>query len=337
MKNYLLLFVMFALLFAACSGSNSNKLEKGTALYDLAKSISEKVPELNPDKNQLLVNGKDIKISVGDLFVNLEKNVGNRLEQMQSFDIQRSKGILNNTLKNMYEKELLLNEATKANIEISQTKIDSIMELQFQRYGGKEKYEEFVAKSGIQMDWVAENIKESMIVNSYLDDTLQEKIAVTPEDVEEAYNGDKTASVRHILLMTQGKSDSAKAEIYSRMEGILEEAKSGADFAALAKKYSEDPGSKEKGGLYEKFPRGQMVKPFEDAAFNVPVGELSDIIETTYGYHILKVVDRQKETKSLEEVREQLTKKLENDRRKEAYSNLLEDLKNNANLTIVEL
>lgn len=336
MKRMVIAMALFAIMLFGCSGSGSNKLEKGTPIYDLAKSVSEKIPALNPDKNQILVQGKGIKISVGDLFTTLQQNVGNRFEQLKSFDTERTKGIITNTLQNMYEKQLLLNEAKRTNFVMAQTDIDSILNLQYNRYGGKEKYEEFLTQNGLNLEWATSDFTDRVIINHFLDTTLLEKVAVTEEEINNAYNGDKTATVQHILLMTQGKSDSAKAEVYQEMERILEEAKSGADFGELAKKYSEDPGSKEKGGLYEDFPRGQMVKPFEDAAFTVPVGELSNIIETEYGYHILKVMNRKKETKPLDEVRDQLKNRLENDHRREFYTNLMDELKTKADLKIVE-
>jgi hypothetical protein len=80
---------------------------------------------------------------------------------------------------------------------------------------------------------------------------------------------------------------------------------------AWPNKFSEDPGSKNTGGLYENFPKGQMVKPFEDAAFTLPIGSLSDIVETPYGYHILKIIDRKKETKPYEEVKKDLEEEQE--------------------------
>jgi len=121
------------------------------------------------------------------------------------------------------------------------------------------------------------------------------------------------------------------------MEDVLARAKKGEDFAELAKKYSEDPGSKNKGGIYEDFTRGRMVKPFEDAAFGVPVGEISDIVETRYGYHILKVINRKKETRPLEEVRDQLVKKLESTKKRDAYQNFVEKLKTDNGFEIVGL
>ncbi len=111
------------------------------------------------------------------------------------------------------------------------------------------------------------------------------------------------------------------------MEGILQRAKAGEDFAALAKENTEDPGSKDNGGLYENFPRGHMVKPFEDAAFSVPIGGISDIIETQYGYHILQVVERKKETKSFEEVKAELEQQLMRSKRRDMNTSVVEKLK----------
>ena len=116
---------------------------------------------------------------------------------------------------------------------------------------------------------------------------------VTDEDLRKTYQEDKTATVRHILLLTQGKTDAEKAAVRAKMDGILARARKGEDFAALAKETTEDQNSKETGGLYADFTRGRMVKSFEDAAFSVPVGQISGIIETPYGYHILKVEERQ--------------------------------------------
>lgn len=101
----------------------------------------------------------------------------------------------------------------------------------------------------------------------------------------------------HILLMTedpethQPLSAEKKAAKHKQMEDILKQARAGTNFAELAKKYSEDPGSKDKGGEYT-FPKGQMVKEFEETAFSLKPGEISDIIETQYGYHIIKLSEK---------------------------------------------
>jgi parvulin-like peptidyl-prolyl isomerase len=120
------------------------------------------------------------------------------------------------------------------------------------------------------------------------------------------------------------------------MAGILERAKAGEDFAELAKEYSEDPGSKQNGGLYQDFARGVMVKPFEEAAFGVPIGEVSDIVETQFGFHILKIEGRKKEDKPFEEVKDQLRARTEQLNRNKVYFEYIEELRETADYKLAE-
>jgi parvulin-like peptidyl-prolyl isomerase len=145
---------------------------------------------------------------------------------------------------------------------------------------------------------------------------------------------EELASVRHILLLTQDKSEEEKTQIHLRMKEILKRARAGEDFGELAKQYTEDPGSKETGGLYENFGRGTMVPPFEEAAFNVPVGEISDIVETRYGYHILKVVARSTGTKTLDEMKEELKDKLQKGEWNSIVPAHIQTLKTEAEVTL---
>ena len=114
----------------------------------------------------------------------------------------------------------------------------------------------------------------------------------TPEQVK----------VRHILLMTQGKPPADDAKIKAQAEDLLKQVRAGANFADLVKKYSEDPGSKTNNGEYTVQKNGQMVKEFEDASFRLKPGE-SDLIKTTYGYHVVQVMQHdQPRVKPFEEV-----------------------------------
>ncbi len=89
--------------------------------------------------------------------------------------------------------------------------------------------------------------------------------------------------------MAPEPSDSAKALARAKAEAILDSIRGGADFEEMAKRYSQDPGSAENGGDLGWFRRGQMVREFEDAAFALPDGAVSDVVETEFGYHIIKV------------------------------------------------
>ena len=122
------------------------------------------------------------------------------------------------------------------------------------------------------------------------------KTKISREDVERSYNarlGNYTTPEQirasHILLTTEGKDDAA---VKAQAEQVLKEAKSGADFAALAKKYSQDESNAQQGGDLDYFSRGRMVPAFDTAAFALKPGEISDLVKTEFGYHIIKVTDR---------------------------------------------
>ena len=97
---------------------------------------------------------------------------------------------------------------------------------------------------------------------------------------------------RHILLGIDGKSDADKKTIRAKAEELVKQAKGGADFAELAKKNSEDSGNASLGGDLGTFPRGQMAKEFEDAAFALKPNEISGVVTTQFGYHIIQVVEK---------------------------------------------
>lgn len=112
---------------------------------------------------------------------------------------------------------------------------------------------------------------------------------------------------QHILFMTVGKTDAEVEEIRKKAEDVLKQAKKGAKFDELARKYSEDPGSKEKGGDLGWLVQGQTVPEFEKAAFSLPPGSISDLVKTQYGFHIIKVLEKETaHTKSFDEVKDSI-------------------------------
>jgi peptidyl-prolyl cis-trans isomerase D len=117
-------------------------------------------------------------------------------------------------------------------------------------------------------------------------------IKVSEQEIEDEWAKNpapETVEAAHILFLV--KNPSEKAQVQSKAESVLEQIRKGGDFAALARKYSEDPGSAEQGGYLGTFPRGQMVKEFEDAAFSLKPGEVSGLVYTPdYGFHIIKVL-----------------------------------------------
>jgi peptidyl-prolyl cis-trans isomerase D len=121
------------------------------------------------------------------------------------------------------------------------------------------------------------------------------------------YKVENRVNVEHILFKTVGKTDAEIAEIRKKAEDVLQQAKHGANFEDLAKKYSEDDGTKDKGGALGWIVEGQTVPEFQQAAFSLPKGAISDLVKTQYGFHIIKVLDRETaHTKSFEEVRDSI-------------------------------
>lgn len=159
-------------------------------------------------------------------------------------------------------------------------------------------------------------------------EVAQDDIADYYASHQEAFRRQERVRARHILFkLNQGASAEQESEIRTKAEKVLAELRDGADFGTLAKAHSEDIATKDKDGDLGFFPRGQMVKPFEEAAFTLPVGQLSDLVRTPFGYHILRVEDKtEAEVKPLAEVREEVIDKLREEKTREATEVFVDDL-----------
>ena len=177
-------------------------------------------------------------------------------------------------------------------------------------------------------------IPEKRKIRHLLVDTevMRAKTTVPAADVERAYNENferystpEQIRASHILLKTTGQDEAA---VRARAEGLLKQARAGADFAQLATKNSEDEGTAAKGGDLDFFGRGRMVPEFDEGAFALKQpGEISDLIKTQYGFHIIKLVERKPGlTRSLDDVRQQLTDQLSTERVQTQAADLAEKL-----------
>jgi peptidyl-prolyl cis-trans isomerase D len=127
------------------------------------------------------------------------------------------------------------------------------------------------------------------------------------QDIQQ-YQVPNRVHVDHILLMTVGKTPAEVEEVRKKAEDVLKQAnKKGTNFEELAKRYSEDPGTKDKGGDLGWITQGQTVPEFERVAFSLPKGSVSDLVKTQYGFHIIKVLDKETaHTKTFDEVRDSI-------------------------------
>jgi len=150
-------------------------------------------------------------------------------------------------------------------------------------------------------------------------DALRAKITVPPADIERAYNDNldqystpEQVRASHILIRTEGKDEAAAK---AKAEDVLKQAKAGADFGALAKKYSEDEVSAKNNGDLDYIARGKMVPEFDQVAFTMQAGQISDLVKTQFGFHIIKLTDKKPgTTRTLAELRPQLTDQLSYER-----------------------
>lgn len=342
MKNAFVLALIPALLLSGCAPkAEKATLKEGTPAYALAKDLAAVMPALDPDKTTVIVEAKGLAVTAAEVIQAVRNNLGTRTDQLKSADAGQLKNIIEQGATQIAERKLLLAAAAAAKTVVPAEEFDKAMQSEYARAGSEQAFLEALKGAEISIDHVKKSVEETLVINKYLEGIVEAGAKITEEDLRQAYldetAGDKTASVRHILILTQGKTDLEKAEARKKIEDILAKAKAGEDFAELAKQYSEDPGSKDNGGLYEDFPRGQMVKPFEDASFSVPVGEMSGVVETTYGYHIIKVVDRKRETRPFEELRGELESRLKQGKEGTVVEDHIKGLKEKAKFKLIGL
>lgn len=334
MKKSALAVLIIAVVISGCGAKSEDfRLQKGTPAYELAKDLAALVPALDPDKDEILVTAGTFTVTAGEVIQSFFDQAGEKAQQLKSVDPERLRTIVFQNAVQIGERKLLLDAAAAASSTVTDEEFAETLSRQYDQAGGEEGFLEMLTSNGLNIETIKKTMRENLVIQKYLETAVELESLVDEAEILEAYNSDTTASVRHILLLTQGKSDEDKAEALKKMEGILARARGGEDFAALAAEFTEDPGSKDTGGLYENFGRGRMVKPFEDAAFSVPVGEISNIVETDYGYHILKIESRQKETRALDEVRGELEDRLKHTKEQAAFDALIKRLKEAAGFT----
>jgi peptidyl-prolyl cis-trans isomerase D len=164
--------------------------------------------------------------------------------------------------------------------------------------------------------------------------SMRSRIQISPQDIlrfyednPQQYSTPEQVRASHILLKTEGKDE---AVVRKQAEDLLAQVKKGADFAQLATKHSQDEVSASKGGDLDYFGSGKMVPEFDKAAFSLPVGQVSDLVKTQYGFHIIKVTDKKPATtRPLDEVKAQIEDQLKWDRAQAEAQRLSDDVAGN--------
>jgi parvulin-like peptidyl-prolyl isomerase len=329
MKQVFSIFILVGTIILACGtrSSDIDKLTPDSQTWQIAEQVSEKIPALNPETNQVLAQSDSFVITTGGLFNELQRTMGPQLNQLPSFSKSQLKDYISQNLDELIHIKLLLAAAKEEHAQPSDAKIDSILQNLFQIDSENPKIKEILKQQGMDLETIKQDIRESFLIDKYLKSTVYKDIFVEEEEIVDYYhNVDKKASVRHILLSTKDKTEEEEKAILKQMKEIRRRALEGEEFAALAREYSDDPGSNESGGLIENFYRGQMVKEFEEATFNTPVGEISEIFETRYGYHIVKVINRIKADRPLSVLHDEIQNKLMEEKKSRAFKDHIQKL-----------
>jgi hypothetical protein len=220
-----------------------------------------------------------------------------------------------------------------ANREGVERAVDELVKMYLVTQRARERYT-LTASDSLRLT----EMRETLMWNQFREDVIHKNVTVDEEELRTWYeeNVGEEVNARHILVRAQASDpDSVRQAAKAKAESLLEEVKAGADFAALAEENSDDPGSAQRGGSLGYFSRGQMVGPFEEAAFGTAVGEVAaDIVETQFGYHVIKVEDRRKQT--FEELREEIEEQLARPGRQEAEQAFLTGLMETSSIEFYE-
>jgi peptidyl-prolyl cis-trans isomerase C len=248
-------------------------------------------------------------------------------------------------LNQMIAEELLYQEGVDQGIEATDQQVSTQLQQIRSQFQTDEEWESALSDNQTTEEQLVEDIKRSVVVQQMVTQATQDMEAVSDEAVEAFYadnpsffeSGEQVAA-GHILISTEDLSTEAEiAEARERAEEIrrmlVEE---NADFAELAKERSEGP-SGPRGGDLGTFGRGQMVPAFEEAAFAMEPGEISDVVKTQFGFHVIRVTDRiEAGSIPLENVEGDIRQYLQTQKRSEVIGEYVDTLRDDANVAVAE-
>ena len=283
-----------------------------------------------------VVNGTVIKQAEFDSEMN---RVLERLQRTGRIpnDLERSQ-IKEQVLENLIARELLYQESQKKGIKVDQKEIEAQLTALKGRFPSEVEFKNALSTMNLTEADLRFQFERDVAIRKLLDDQIGGKSTVSEKESRAYYDGNlesfkKPEQVRasHILIKVDPGADEAKkAEARTKIESLQAKLKKGDDFGALAKEYSEGP-SGPKGGDLGFFGRGQMVKPFEETAFSMKPGQVSGMVETRFGYHLIMVTERTPEsTLSYEEVKDRLEQYLKQQKVQAEIAAYVENLKSKA-------
>lgn len=310
-------------------------------------AVSSAVPSTpSPAEESLMVvsvNDKVISVSDVDRATNIL--VAQYSDQIPPDRVAEAQTALRRqAVENLINQQLLLVEAERQGIQPEQQRVDARYADVSARFSSPEEFQSAMASMGMSKDEFREEIEQDLRIEALLDGQLKETKKVTDEEVSafyrdhpESFRSDEQVRASHILLKVDAAArEEDRSQKRLELAGLKGQIEKGADFAQLAREHSDCP-SKARGGDLGYFERGKMVKPFEDASFGMKVGDVSEIVETQFGYHLIKVTDRQDpKTAPYDEVKGQIEDFLKRQVRDQAIGAYIDRLRDSARITYAE-
>jgi len=230
-------------------------------------------------------------------------------------------------------KKIINDEIIARNITVSQEELEEFKEDMIEQIGGEDNF-----KTVLEQNKMSENDFDTVVANdiqvSKLIDTIA-PVKISDADVKKFYTENKTSKftypdtvkASHILIKDKAKAEEVLAKVKAP----------NADFEKLAKEFSEDPGSAAKGGDLGFFAKDQMVKPFADAAFSLKPDTISDLVQSEFGYHIIKVTDRKKAgVMPFDEIKSEIKKFLEDEQKVKALQTFIDAQKSQTKVEYID-
>ncbi|MDD3818482.1 MAG: peptidylprolyl isomerase [Actinomycetota bacterium] len=264
------------------------------------------------------VDGIKIKQSEVDEYVDIAKSADT------SGELASNEESLNNLKVNIIDSlivtKLLEKYAEENNITVTDEEAKEQLNLIINSYPSEEDFEKILKENDIDREFLEKELR-SQLLTEKIYNKVTEDVIVTDEEVEQYYEDNKetqflvpeSAKAAHILVMFPWKKDNSeeteegRKEAREKIEMIKEKLENGEDFEELARTYSDDETTKENGGDLGYVYKGQMVDEFDNVLFSLDIGEISDIVETDMGYHIIKVYEYKKEyVEDFEEVKDSI-------------------------------
>jgi len=294
-------------------------------------------PNTPPDKAVVTVNGDEVL--AGEVQMAAQRMAQSMAQSGQQVDPQQ---IGSAAMQQMVDGVLLVQEAKRRGFKADPAVIKTSVEQAETSAGGAEQLDVTLAEQGLNRARLNKLIEDSDLVNQLLM-KLGEGIEISDEKISAFYKENPTffeaseeVSARHILFKVEaGADEETKAAAKAKAEAALKRVLAGEDFATLATELSEGP-SGPKGGELGFFSKDRMVAPFADAAFALKPGETSGVVQTRFGYHIIRVEERHDaRTVPLDEVRDRIRQGLVQEGQQGRIEALLTSLRDTAEIVMV--